>query len=110
MLKFSKYKNSTDGAEDEFESYEVDKINNVGVAEQMMKLQQLRSLVDERRAIGERSHDQPTTGNGTVESKKAEQQKRNQEAMHFLSKAKEKGVQRAGQARYGRGRESKDHI
>ena len=88
-------KKSKDGAEEEFEGYEVTKPNNKGVAVQMMHLQQLRSLVDERRATGERSHDQPISGNanGTIESKREEQLKRNLEASHFLSRAKEKGME-----------------
>ena len=70
----------------------MEKRNNVGVSEQMMALQQLRSLVNERRATGERSHAQPVTGNGSADSAKEERQKRNEAAMHFLSKAKEKGM------------------
>ena len=46
ILKFNKYKESEDGAEDELKSYEVTKRNNVGVAQQMMVLQHMRSLVE----------------------------------------------------------------
>lgn len=90
VLKFTKYKKSDDGAEDEFKGYEVTKANNKGVAEQMVQLQQLRSLADERRATGETSHSQPVTGNAV--SKEVRLQ-RNMAACHFLSKAREKGMQ-----------------